>query len=700
VLVVLVMLIVSAAVLAASHPGHAQMLQAPELHVLALDGVLTAPDSMLRVQVEVRNPGARQVDGLRVTGTLHRPVSSRFAFREAVQNGGVGETVHQLEPVVASPLPAGASWTVELRATALELGVGRPEQQGVYPLRIRLERGGLQLREVTTSVVVITGQVGQPLRLALLVPIDHAPGLLSDGGFDHRLSGAVATGGTLDRIARDLQAVAGVPLTLAPSGYLLDRLGDLADGRSQSQPTVAGTDQVEPGEQFTHDAAAFLARLRTAAGRSGVEQVALPYGPADLVAQVRAGLNDEARRELVEGASAVERATGQPVLPGVLAPPDGLDSATLEVAEAEAVDTVILDEQSLRMPGTDRPPATTPSPVRRLTSGEAVLVPDPFVEDALALPAPGAGLEHPDEDRVLTAQQVIAETAVVYFERPFAVQPRGLLLRTPPRWEPVEGMLAELLTRMRAAPWLRCVGLTGLRREVEASRDDAALVYTTDSRRRELSPGYLRRLTEARTALGELTRLVPDGDPTVSRLDRALLAAAAVWYRDAALSPDGADRIARVQATVERILGAVRVEDQPVTLTSIKNQQVPVTVVSEAEMALRVRVRMEATPIEFEKGHVQTVVLEPGLPTTVVFPVRVLTPGGTFAANVFVEDPSGTRPPLARGSIQVRSATYSIAALVLTAGAGLFLLAWWVREVVRQRGRRAGFMAARKNPAG
>jgi hypothetical protein len=168
-----------------------------------------------------------------------------------------------------------------------------------------------------------------------------------------------------------------------------------------------------------------------------------------------------------------------------------------------------------------------------------------------------------------------------------------------------------------------------------------------------------------------------------------LLAAAAVWYRDGPLHDAGEAHAATVLRTIRDTYGAVRVvEDQPVTLTSIEGQQLPVTVVSQAAFPLRVRVRLEATPIAFEEGNTQIVVLEPDVPTTLTFAVRVITPGGTFAANVFVEDPSGSRQ-LAQGSIQVRSAAYSRVALVVTIGAGAFLLAWWIREVVRRRRTRA-----------
>ncbi|MGH8907827.1 MAG: DUF6049 family protein [Egibacteraceae bacterium] len=662
-----------AALLAAPPHGTAQAAAPdPEFGVLELDGVLTGPESVLRVLLWVRNPGP----DLRVTGALHRRTGSRFAFHRAMDDGQAGQVTRELDPVPVSPLPAGASSTVELRATAAELGIDGEAAQGVYPLTLRIQRGGAEpetIGEVTTSVVAATTPVGNPLRLAMLVPIDHAPGMLADGSYDERLTRALAPGGVLDRIARELEAEAHAPLTVAPSGYLLEQAADMADGYQRA----GGAGEVTADASPARDAAAFLGRIQQVTGRAGVEEIAPAYGPADLVALVRSGLGVQARRELSEGVSAVERVTGHQALRGVLMPAGGLDRATLAVAREESVDTVVLDEASVRLRG--RADLTSPPPVRRLDSGETALVTDPFLDDVLA-----SATSAPDADRVLTAQRVVAETAVVYFERPFAAAARGLLVSTPRRWEPAPGLLAELLARTRSAPWLRPVDLTGLRRGVEASQR-VGLAYPSALQRRELSPRYLAGLTEARAALGSLVAVLSPDDPMASRLDRMLLAAAAVWYRDGEFPSDGAARIAEVHRTQLRVYASVHVvEDYPVTLTSIEDQQVPVTLVSEADVRLRIRVRLEAMPIAFEQGNPRIVDLEPGLPTTLVFPVRVLTPGGTFAANVYVEDPSGTRR-LAHGSIQVRSAVYSIVALVLTAGAGLFLVAWWAREVVRLR---------------
>ncbi|MGH8901785.1 MAG: DUF6049 family protein [Egibacteraceae bacterium] len=663
--------------------ARSQQIRAPELQVLALNTVLPGPDSELRVELAVRNPGnANAVTAaLRVTATLHRRTVSRFDFQQAIEQDKVGDVVARLDPVDLDPLPAGATRTVELTATAKQLGVDQPERQGVYPLRIVLERRGQAddrvIDDVMASVIVVPANVSAPLRLALLVPVDHPPGLLADGGYQPRLPLALDPGATLDQLARELEAAARVPLTLALSGYLLEQVGGLAERADQP----AG-----------RHAAAFLGRLRDTAGRPGVERVALPYGPADLVALVRAGSSEQAGRALVEGARAVKAATGQRVRDDVLVPPDGLDPATLGIARGRGIRTIVLGKRWIDLDD-PRPVPTSPTPVWRLRSGETVLVPDPGIDQLLS-----GGLA--SSNSAVEAQRVLAETAAVYFERPFATEPRGLLVATPRQWSPPEGFLSGLLTGIQSAPWLQPVGLSVLEAAVEPDQRPVRLAYPLRNRQRELEPTYLTRLADARKAVGSLTAMLPTENTAASgagrtppivtppmgveRFDRLLLAAAAVWHRDGLFQSEGVARIAMVERAIDQIYSSVRVEEQPVTLTSIERQQLPVTITSDAKVPLRVRVRLEAQPIAFERGNTQLAVLRPGASTTLTFAVRVLTPGGTFAANVAVEDPQGTRQ-LAWGNVQVRSAASSIVALVLTAGAGAFLLAWWIREIVRRR---------------
>jgi hypothetical protein len=667
-------------------PARATAAEAPQLRVVDFTGVLRPGDDVA-IRVTVRNPGPGATDGLRVLATVHRKTFSRYDFEQAVDAGAVGSLWDSFA-VDVGLVPSGGIREVELGRTASELGFSRPDDRyGVYPLRLELQRDGEVLDRVTTSVVLAPASVDQPVRTAVLVGVDHAPGRLADGSFAPRLPDAVRPGGRLDLIARELDATR-FPVTVATSGYLLDQLADIADGYIA---TDAGR-RVEIGaeQRPARHADEFLVRLGSVIGRTGVEQLALPYGPADLVALVRAGLAQEAVRHVTEGAASVERLTGSRPTPGILWPPDGLDVPTLAQASG-AVDTVVLPERYLAVPaGSD----LTPSPVRRLrtaTGSEAtVIVPDPFLDQALRGRPSGEGA-------AVDAQRILAETAVVYFERPFAPARRGLLLAPPQDFEPQPEVLSTLLNGLAAAPWIDPVPLSQLERGVERADEPVRLRYPPASRRRELPPEYLDRVGQARGALGSLALVLPADDSTPGRYDALLLEASSVWYRYPTLQGEGGARVDTVLATADGVSSAVTVlEGPPVTLTSVDEGQIPVTLVSTAAVPLRVRVRIAPTAkFAFTDGAQADLVLPPGPePTTISFATRTLIPGGTAPIEVVVEDPEGVRV-LTAGTVVVRSTANSPVALLVTGGAGVFLLVWWVRDILRRRRARVEDTSAR-----
>jgi len=130
---------------------------------------------------------------------------------------------------------------------------------------------------------------------------------------------------------------------------------------------------------------------------------------------------------------------------------------------------------------------------------------------------------------------------------------------------------------------------------------------------------------------------------------------------------------------------AVRVvEGPPVTLTAAEGQ-VPVTLTSAADTPLRLSVRMGPTArLEFDDHAPTELVLQPGQTTTLTFAVTAVSAGGLQPVEVVVTDPEGIRV-VANGTVVVRSATYSVVALVITAGAAIFLLVWWGRDIAKRR---------------
>lgn len=621
------------------------------------------PEGSMAVGVRIANDGGRTATDLRVLVTVHRKAFHRSDFQQAVDEGRVGNLWGSIA-VDVPELEGRRTTVVEVRQSAAELGFGRvtSELSGVYPVRIQLLLAGEVVDERHTSLVVAPADIAEPLRVAIVLPVDIPPPLSSRGDVDaSALASEFAPRGRLQRLLTPVEAEpAGV--TLAADASLLEAAAHLAGDPEQRLSAQAGT---------------VLERVRRIAALPGVELAALPYASGDLVALVRGGMRSEAARLVSEGQHRTEDLLGERPSRGLLVPADGLDAATLgEVANA-GIDTVVLDERYLQIPE-GRDLRASPNPVRELrgalgTRLEA-LVPDPWLSPLLAeleeLPGP------------LAAQRVLAEATVVYFERPFAARPRGLLLTAPSGWSPPPGMLTGLLRGLRQAAWLEPVDLRTLADEVPAEESPVRVSYPPRTRTEELSAEYVATLRSARRSLGSLRGVLSDGSDTPTRFDRMLLAASSVSFRDDPLA--GRRLIAAVADRVAELYEAVDIVEGPTVLLSSMEGQIPVTVANDSDVPLTVRVRMITRRYEFDGGPVREVTLEPAASRTIAFRVRALASGGTAPVGVRVEDLDGELL-LDESTVVVRSTAVSLTAVAITAGAAIFLLGWWLRLVARRR---------------
>jgi hypothetical protein len=660
---------------AAAQPGDLERLGREagslRLEVIDLQGIVTDEQPM-HARVRVVNGGRSDRDDLRIVAAVHRETIGRFAFQQAMDDDVVGNIIH---PFVADldPVPGRGGRTVDLVQTADELGLARPGQDGVYPLRLQLLAGGEVADEVTTAIVVIPAHVEHPLSVALLLPLALPPqrdaeGVVTDRALLHSLGPHGSLAGTVAALtsAEDLGATIAVdPLTLRDTA-------ELTDGFALRE---AGVVVVGPADSAAAErATALLAGLTDVVSRPGTEHLALPYGGADLVALVRTNQREVADRSLADAVTEVEAHTGARPTGQILLPPAGLDTDTLEQVRGNGVTTVVLSEQWLRIGARgDR----SPSPVRRLRAGRnatTVLVPDPWLEQPLST----SSVDGP----AVGAQRIIGELASVYFERPGTAR-RGLLLAPQPDEAVPSSLLAALAEPLSTTPIFSSVPMTTLVRATAPDETPVALDYPAEARQRELPLTYMSLLAGARRALGSLSGVAEGDTAMAERFDRILMQSSSVHYRGEDMA-EGRALMRTVTDTIADIYGSVRVVDNPpVTLTAVSGQ-VPVSVRSDAAIPLRVRITLTSPRYEVEGGPTREVVLQPQTTEILTFGVRALSPGGTSPIQVVISDVEGTLD-LARGRVVVRSTAFSIVGLVVVAGAGVFLIGWLLREVSRRR---------------
>jgi hypothetical protein len=643
------------------------------MDVTRLDGLVTA-ETDLRIRAQVRNGGRFDREDLRLLVTVHRQPIGRFNYQQALDEGVLGDVIHAFT-AEAGEIPASGTRTVELSQTAAELGLARPAgQEGVYPLRIQLQSGGTVVDELISNVVYLPGAAELPIAVSVLTSLAHAPTRDGQGVFaDPRVIEAVGPSGGLRGVVDVLEARPDAPVALGVDGLTLEEAADLASGFMQADGDGAAA-RASDSPAAEH-AAAFLEALREVAARPAVQLLTLPYASADLVALDRHGLGAELDRHVIDGYRALEATTADRPLRTMLWPPDGLNGRTLERLDALGFRTHVLSERYLELTGPRGP--RSPAPVRQVRAGRlaaTALVPDPWLEQTLGAELPTA----------LLAQRILGELATVYFEAP-SIAGRAILL-APPLDEPLApDLLAALLDGVAAAPFADLVTLATLSQRTAPAEDPVRLDYPGTARINELPAAYVGELRRARGALRSLEGILVDDPVSPARFDQTIMQAASVHYREQ--RDAGRALVQTVTGRLDDLHDAVEIPPvPPVTLTNVEGQ-LPVTIESQADVTIRVLLHLRTASYEIEGGPVRELVLEPEQAQILSFRVRALRPGRTDGVQLLVTDPSGTIE-LADATVVVRATTFSVAGVVVTLGAALFLLAWGVRETARRRNRR------------
>jgi hypothetical protein len=188
------------------------------------------------------------------------------------------------------------------------------------------------------------------------------------------------------------------------------------------------------------------------------------------------------------------------------------------------------------------------------------------------------------------------------------------------------------------------------------------------------------RIRDDRGRIEAIGSTLPVNSPEYDALDRRLLTAESADLTSATR----ADRLASLERGMQRMVDAVLVpRSRTLTLTA-REGEVPLTFQNRSDDTLTVLVRLDSDRLEFPDGTERSLVLPPRN-TTMRVRVRART-SGAFPLRVTLVSPQGGLA-LASSRFTVRSTAASGVGVALSAGAGLFLLLWWARHLVR--GRRA-----------
>ncbi|GIU85958.1 MAG: hypothetical protein KatS3mg009_0473 [Acidimicrobiia bacterium] len=521
---------------------------------------------------------------------------------------------------------------------------------GVYPLELALVGEDREVAASLLTWLVVTGDEpvdpADATRVAMVWTVERAPVRGPDGAADPEAVAELAPGGRLADIAQLLDEAAGVELTLRLGPETVESWSVLAD----EDPAL------EPG----------LGAVLGAATRRQTQLLPSPYVPIDLTSLEAADLGGRLPEQMVLGSDTIERLTGVTPDPRTMLA-DPVDPRTLERLRGLLVDRVVVPAAALE-------DGTTPTAPFELAAGDGrvrAVASNYSADDLLG----GAGS---------TAQRVQRATAALAVPALGDGAPSGVVVTTPPRWQPDVATVGAFVEAIRRHPLIRPVTVDHLFDAVPAESDDG------ETTARDLAPHTPAPFPLTRAAyddaaqdLASLRSTVGADDPGVERGERAL--------RLALASTNDAGEASALLGVVDTEVAALRdgvsTIRKRVTLTA-RRADVPLTFVNGTGRPVSVRVELASSKLLFPDGRSRVVTLPPGNHTE-RFAVEART-SGTFTMTVALVSEDGRLPIGPPTRLTVRSAVFSGAGAALTVGAIVFLLAWWANHVRRtRRARRA-----------
>jgi hypothetical protein len=611
--------------------------------------------------------------GAQLSVQVYPSVRSRTGFAQSIDGDNLGTPIRPLPPVLpVDLLPREPDGSIRLTFPVSTtdpppLGM-RVTGQGVFPVLVSLLDGdGNDLDHFVTHLVRLptVDSTAPPLAFSLVVPFAGPPGFAPDG----RPSIAETDAERLMAAGRALARTPTVPVVVDPVPETIDALasaGEPGAGMVASLSTALAGRQVLGGPYVRIDIGAWVASTD-------------PSAPDELTRQATTGSD-------VIGALLGVRPDTRTAIVDRTVTPDALTRL-----RAMGVDQLVIPEDQLG-PLSGEAAQVTFTQRFDVVNGEGRTMRSVMADDGLADRLTATS------DPVLNAHLVIADLAVLFFDRPNLS--RGAVLLVPRELMVPEATYDALLTGLSRpsvddgivegghqiiAP-LTVDDLFDVTDPATTSaRGNPVLVRPYDADAPASLGGLPADVATTRAHIASFTTMVASGAGVtlVPGLDRQVLIAEALGLDDQARA---AYLGGVVEAIDSQLAAIVTPSDQRVTLTD-RSGDVPLTIENQLDYAVDVDVVLTSAKLEFPDGNVRRVNLPPASSTVVNVAVEAKA-SGAFPVDVRIQSPDGSRL-VGSARYTVRSTAVSGIGLLLSIGAGIFLLVWWARHFRSiRRGRR------------
>lgn len=555
-----------------------------------------------------------------------------------------------------------------------ELGF-RIGDAGVYPLVVTLDAGPeqVELARFTTFLIRLpeADSKGTPMAFSSVVPF-RAPLAM---GTDGTVSLGDDTRRRLAAIVTATRANPTIPLTVVPNPETVDALRLLPADQTQG---------------ITPDDLHLAWKDR--------DLVSGPFVPLDINAFATSDLRAELGAQLDLGGTTLDRVV-QPTRPA--------DRHTWPAAVAltSPGSALLTDTGATRFIVPDTAVAE-PDPKAFRPEQAQVVTHQPFALD-MGTGAPVRAIttdtrirnRYTETDNtILNSQLVLAEAAVDYFGaqrrlNPLTTKARALVVDVPvdtaglATFATVQAAFASTpdpaLGGGRAILVPASVDQVFALPDAATAREDGALVrtYRPDP---PAVPGtmgdYGERLAAAQLSVAGFGSMVRATDPDrVAQLERSIHVSG-----DAQLTPgQRQDYLDAVSGTVQTTVEGIEALNQEQITLAATEAELRVQIQNRNDFPVAVRMRLTSdNKLDFPNGADFVTTLQPGLNRV---PVQVqVRAAGTFPLFVKLTSPDN-RIDLGATRLDVRSTAVSGLGLLLSLGAGAFLLIWWIRNFRKTR---------------
>ncbi len=612
------------------------------------------------LRIELQVSGAVATDMVRMRIFQRAPDGAARATLRKIVDGSSTPSFSPYDQVVTpvNRLTDPSRPTLVLSTTAI------PETPGVYPIQITVGSS----KPITTWLVRVgaasAGEV--PYSVSFVIPVRSPIADQPDG--TTVISPTEVT--RLDTLATVIENAPAGSMTVQPNPETLDAL----DAGDPNTARVA------------------LGKLQRAAVDNVV--LAAPFVPIDIDAWRRAGRDDYVSLMLREGRDTIGLTLGRAatdissrtVVLGPRDTPSSLDALRRE----GAVNVIVPDVQLEGLRSSE-----FPSPF-----AQTFRIRDSSNQDLLAASADtwlGNAVVQLDRsaDKSARAQQILADLAAGYFDRPTTA--RGSVILLPDDWSPdAAEIVKSLLTPLSTSSIIQLRNIDGFFKTLSRSHPGNEREMET------LVSGPMRRslISTRGPDVDELARGIDQARATLESYESIFGAAAATRTTqfDELLLASSDSRLSDTQhrvyvdAATSFVTRSVRTPDGNVairapdsdrfTLTS-RREKIRIVIENGLTAAATVRIDLRSEKLTFPEGDSITTLLQPGA-NVIEFDVSVKTSGDSLLEYT-VNAPKGSLGELARGKLRVRAWALSGLGVVLSAAALLVIITWWVRHAVRTR---------------